>query len=295
MAKDRVTLSALWQQARAMLKDADVEMPDRTAQWLFQHASEYSLHDFVMRQDEPVQAEIADRFLALIARRQAREPLQYLLNEAEFAGLLFYVDQRVLIPRYDTQVLLHVAQEAIAEKEGEVVVVDIGTGSGAIAIALSVAQKDKRQLRMYATDISPDALAVAKINARRHGVIDAITFLQGSYVTALPIAEHKIDVLIANPPYISPQEREMMQPEVALYEPALALFAEHEGYIAYETIIAQTQTRMDKEGVIALEVGIDQAEHVKALLLATFPKADVRFYQDDQGIDRVVCARLKGY
>ncbi len=294
MAKDRVTLSALWQQARAMLKDADVEMPDRTAQWLFQHASEYSLHDFVMRQDEPVQAEIADRFLALIARRQAREPLQYLLNEAEFAGLLFYVDQRVLIPRYDTQVLLHVAQEAIAEKEGEVVV-DIGTGSGAIAIALYVAQKDKRQLRMYATDISPDALAVAKINARRHGVIDAITFLQGSYVTALPIPENKIDVLIANPPYISPQEREMMQPEVALYEPALALFAEHEGYIAYETIIAQAQTRMDKEGVIALEVGIDQAEHVKALLLATFPKADVRFYQDDQGIDRVVCARLKGY
>ena len=294
MAKDRVTLSALWQQARAMLKDADVEMPDRTAQWLFQHASEYSLHDFVMRQDEPVQAEIADRFLALIARRQAREPLQYLLNEAEFAGLLFYVDQRVLIPRYDTQVLLHVAQEAIEEKESEVVV-DIGTGSGAIAIALSVAQKDKRHLRMYATDISLDALAVAKINARRHGVIDAITFLQGSYVTALPIAENKIDVLIANPPYISPQERGMMQPEVALYEPALALFAEHEGYIAYETIIAQAQTRMDNEGILAFEVGIGQADRVRSLLLATFPKADVRFYQDDQGIDRVVCARLKGY
>ncbi len=246
-----MTLRELLQEAARLLALAEVEIPEQTARWIWQHVSGMAAHQMILEQQREVDASQAVKFWELIRRRERREPLQYVLNEAEFAGLMFYVDHRVLVPRPETEGLVELAVADIkrrrqAHPDRMITVMDLGTGSGAIAVALTIAWKADSQVQLIATDISSDALDVAKENANRHGVGKRIDFRQGDGFTALRTGASgvaawtsgagKIDLLLSNPPYIPTIDEPILQPEVKDFEPHLALFAGKDGLDAYRML-----------------------------------------------------------
>ncbi len=298
---EAITIGQWLKKATHTLSAVGVELPDRTAQWLWQHASDMSLHDMVMHAGDIPKQEMVSRFWAFVLRRAKREPLQYIVSEAEFAGLSYYVDKRVLIPRADTEVLVNKAitllEPLSQRRDRKPLVVDVGTGSGAIAITLARYLKQHHvpagSVVLCATDISEDALMVARYNAKRHAVSAWITFCQGSYLEALPKEWGEIDLLVANPPYIPETEREHLQPEVVRWEPSGALFAGADGLSAYKDLLVQAQSRMTNEGTIVLEVGHGQADLVRHLIQNHWPHALITYEMDAQGIARVVVMRLE--
>lgn len=292
-----MTIGQCIAKATQRLREHNVELPERTAQWLWQHASGMSLHDMVMHYGDIAQEKESTDFFSFIERRACREPLQYIVGEAEFRGLSFYVDQRVLIPRPDTEVLVDEAITAVLHlldrHKQPVVVVDVGTGSGAIAVSLAWALQERKvsqeAVHLMATDIDEDALLVAKLNANRHGVASWIEFFHGNFLMALPTTTAmSIDLLISNPPYIPESERSHLQPEVMRFEPSGALFAGWDGLEAYRELLTQANVRMGGLGMILLETGFDQAERVADLAKALWPFVKILFAKDTQGIDRVV-------
>ncbi len=293
---DEMTIGQCIAKAKEELKEHHVELPERTAQWLWQHASGMSLHDMVMHYEDRAQKTVVNDFFGFIKRRSHREPLQYIVGEAEFYGLSFYVDQRVLIPRPDTEVLVDEAISHVLRimksQQRPTTVVDVGTGSGAIIVSLARALQERKipqdAVHLVATDIEQDALLVAKQNAIRHGVASWIRFFQGNFLMPLPETAISIDLLISNPPYIPESDRLHMQPEVVHYEPASALFAGSDGLEAYRELVTQASVRMGEHGYILLETGFDQAKLVGELAKIRFPQARIEFTKDTQGIDRVV-------
>ncbi len=293
---DEMMIGQCIAKATEELRKHHVELPERTAAWLWQHASGMSVHDMVMHYGDIAQETVLNDFFHFIERRSRREPLQYIVMEAEFHGLSFYVDHRVLIPRPDTEVLV---DEAIAEvlhliksQQRPVIVVDVGTGSGAIIVSLARALQERKvaqdDVRLVATDIEQDALVVASRNAIRHGVASWIEFFQGNFLMALPESAVSIDLLISNPPYIPEPDRLHLQPEVVRYEPASALFAGPDGLDAYRELVTQASVRMGQYGSLLLETGFDQAKLVGELAKARWPLSKITFAKDAQGIDRVV-------
>ena len=156
---------------------------------------------------------------ALVERRRAGEPMQYITGEAEFYGLSFRVNRDVLIPRPETEHLVEEVIEIAATFAGPRIV-DIGTGSGAIAVALAHELPDAK---IHGTDISAPALAVARANAERHGVAQRMRFYEGDLIA--PVAGERFDIIVSNPPYVAERDRESLSVEVREYEPARALFA----------------------------------------------------------------------
>lgn len=283
--------------ATLVLADAQVELPERTARWLWQHVSGMSTADLLIRGQEPVDEVLCGQFSALIARRAEREPLQYLLGEAEFDGLAFAVDARVLIPRPETEQMVALAMSEVLKREpaaGVVQICDVGTGSGAIAVSLAVRL---RQIafgpawRITATDLSLEALVVAKANARRHGVADLIEWVHADLLesceTGRP-AQASIDLLLANLPYIPEGERLFLQPEVGRWEPSTALFAGADGLDAYRRLLGQAGVLMAGGGRMLLEIGVNQSEVLRPIIAAWWPGCSVAIVPDAQGIERVV-------
>jgi release factor glutamine methyltransferase len=293
-------LRELLQTASHKLESAGVEIPEQTARWLWQHVSGMSTHQMILELQCEVTNEQASAFLALVGRRERREPLQYVLEEADFAGFALYVDQRVLVPRPETEDLVALAGAAIearakANPNKRLTVMDLGTGSGAIAIALATGMTelaDRASCQLIASDISQDALDVAMINARRCHVEDRIDFRCGDGFSVIAKGESLIDVLVANPPYIPVGDEPLLQPEVRDYEPHLALFAGRDGLDAYRAIASAAPHYLAVDATLFFEVGIHQAEQVQALFKTVFPNASTQAYADVQGILRVVMIQL---
>ncbi len=295
-----MTVGATVLRATRELAAAGVEIPRRTAEWLWMHAAGAGKHDLLLCWQDEADSAVESVFLSYVRRRCAREPLQYILGEAEFSGLKLYVDRRVLIPRPETEVLVTVAAAEIAALLRRIppsrhcAVVDLGTGSGAIAIALTrllSGQDLITRVRVIATDLSPAALDVARGNARRLGVADAIEFLQGDALEPVARHVHRIDGLIANPPYIPTVEAAKLQPEVRDFEPAQALYGGPDGLDAYRRIIPAATGLLAPDGFIALETGADQAGTVSGMLRNSLGVPAVECFPDVQRILRVVLAR----
>lgn len=257
------------------------EVLGRSRAWLLAHA------------EEPVSSDVAEQFRALVARRAAGEPVAYLLGRRDFYGREFLVDQRVLIPRPETELLV---ERAIALLRPLPVprVVDIGTGSGAIAVTLAA---EIPHAEVIATDISAEALAVAAENARRHGVSDRITFRQGAWlgVTAGdPLLDAPVDLIAANLPYVGTDEATALPRDVRDFEPHIALFAGPTGMDAIaalldEIALAQATTPVLRPGgAILLEIGYAQGAAFAALAHKRFPNATITVTQDLAGLDRLV-------
>lgn len=245
------------------------------------------------------------QFAKLIHRRVDGEPVAYLTGHKEFMGLDLLVDQRVLVPRPETELVVEAALAFVNERLGSLETVDedappatapsgpvpdflaadIGTGSGAIAIALT--RIEPRIGRVYAVDISPDALAVARHNADRLHVGDRISWLQGDLLDPLPTA---VDLIVANLPYVG-ETADEIQPNVAKHEPHLALFGAEGGLGHIRRLIAQARAKLTPHGALVLEYGFNQRAMVAEMLEAAFPGVPVHFGQDYAGWDRYVIVR----
>jgi release factor glutamine methyltransferase len=222
------------------------------------------------------------------------EPVAYLIGQKAFYGLEFTVDQRVLIPRPETELLVERALTLLGQRlsNGEMpLVADIGTGSGIIPISLAV--HEPRLPIIYAVDVSADALAVARINCQRHGVSERIRLLQGDLLSPLP---EPVDLLLANLPYVGTAEQPEMQPDVLNYEPHLALFSGPEGLDLLSRLLEQAsqQTRLRPGATCLLEIGYRQAAPLTALASTLWPEATVTCLQDYAGWDRLLQLELPG-
>jgi release factor glutamine methyltransferase len=223
-------------------------------------------------------------FHRLLTRRLRFEPLQYITGEREFYGLRLLVTPDVLIPRPETEHLVEAALERIpADQPFEIA--DVGTGSGAIAVAIA---GSRPMAHVFALDISPGALKVAKTNAEGHGVADRITFLQSDLLAA--VADQRFDMVVSNPPYIADSESDALTAEVRDYEPAQALFAGPTGIEVFERLVPQAARALRPEGWLLLEAGAGQDLDLRRLLSDW---TDVDFVNDLQGIARVAAARSK--
>jgi len=229
-----------------------------------------------------------EQFHLLLERRKRGEPVAYLVGHKEFFGLDFLVDKRVLIPRPETELLVEVALNSIRAMldAGQTpLVADIGTGSGAIPITLAV--QEPRLPYLYATDISAEALEVARINCQRHSVEQRVRLLHGDLLSPLP---EPVDVLTANLPYVGTGEMDMLAPDVRAYEPHLALFSGTHGLdLLYRFFTeAQQSGKLKEHALLLLEIGYQQREPLKRLLSELWPQATVTFAKDFSGWDRLI-------
>ncbi len=224
-------------------------------------------------------------FNNLVARRKARVPLAYLRGTQEFYGLEFEVTPDVLIPRPETERLVELAlerAEQILQTQSVVTIADVGTGSGCIPAAIL---KQQVGARAVAIDISPAALAVARRNAQRHGVLERLRFAQSDLLSC--VGAESFDIVVSNPPYIPSRDVSALQPEVARYEPQLALDGGSDGLTLFRALIQQAKWALKPNGWLWMEVGQGQAQEVSALLEQA-GYADVQTYPDHAGIERIV-------
>ncbi|MDR3084856.1 MAG: peptide chain release factor N(5)-glutamine methyltransferase [Christensenellaceae bacterium] len=224
--------------------------------------------------DEPPK-DAKTRYFAALARRKAGEPAQYILNKAWFMGLALYVDERVLIPRQDSETLCEAALR-LAKERGYLAALDLCTGSGAIALALAA----HSTLAVSAADLSPGALEVAARNAKELGL--SIALFQGDLFQA--VKGRRFDLIACNPPYLSQSDLAALQPELR-WEPTLALDGGRDGLDFYRRLAAEAGGFVNEGGALLMEVGFTQAGSVKALFAQ---KTEVLL--DLNGIRRVVCA-----
>ncbi|MDO8141079.1 MAG: peptide chain release factor N(5)-glutamine methyltransferase [Candidatus Brocadiales bacterium] len=288
------TISSLIHWAGKLLQEHGIDSPSLDAEVILSHLLDCKRIDLYVHPDKPVEDIVVMRYKEAIGKRSHRVPLQYITNHAEFMSLDFYVDERVLIPRPETELLV----EAVIKKvqplnnENEIIIVDIGVGSGNIAITLA---KKTGKARIFAIDISPDALAVAKINAQRHDVLDKITFLCGDIFKPLEGygIESKVNFIVSNPPYISGDEFGTLQQEVRDFEPYVALISGQDGLQMFKRIIANTNTWLKPGWYVIFEVGEKQARKVARLFEdnGCFKKAN--FVKDYQHIHRIVIAQME--
>ncbi|MEE8409501.1 MAG: peptide chain release factor N(5)-glutamine methyltransferase [Myxococcota bacterium] len=239
--------------------------------------------------DQPLRQEERAAFRALVQRRAAREPVAHILGRKEFYSRDFAVTRDVLIPRPETEHLVDAVLEWIEKQELTAPrIVDIGTGSGAIAVTLAC---ELPQAAVVATDVSQEALGVARRNAEKHGVADRIEFLHGDLFESLgDESPRRFDVVVSNPPYVDVEARDVLQPEVRDWEPEVALFAGEGGLAVVQRLCAEVHPHLEAPGLFACEIGYDQQALVVALLADAGPWARNEVLPDLQGHPRVALA-----
>lgn len=270
---------ALLKATASAFRNAGIPDPEVDAALLLSHVTGQPPLSLRLDMTTVLSADVLTRFDALVSRRLTRQPLQYLLHTQPFLGRDFYVDERVLIPRPETELL---AERAIAalRKHPHPVALDLCCGSGALAVSMAL---EVPGAQIHAADLSPDALAVTAKNAALLGA--SITLHQGDLFAA--VSETAFDVIVSNPPYIPSADCLTLQEEVRR-EPMMALDGGTDGLDFYRRIASDAPKFLRPGGVLLLEVGFDQAEAVMALL-ADF--ADVQAHEDYQHIPRMIEAR----
>jgi release factor glutamine methyltransferase len=223
-------------------------------------------------------------FDALILRRIANEPIQYITGEQEFYGLTLRVTPAVLIPRPETE---HLVEAVLAELNlaQPLRILDVGTGSGAIAIALAF---HLPHAQITAVDLSAAALEVAIANTARHALAGRIRYLKSDLLDAFPPDEAPFAAIVSNPPYVPAADRASLHPQVRDHEPAAALFAGPDGLDIYRRLIPQARAALQPNGLLALEIGHGQSEAIASLLSGW---KELRFLDDLQHIPRIALAR----
>ncbi|HFI0790072.1 TPA: peptide chain release factor N(5)-glutamine methyltransferase [Streptococcus suis] len=221
---------------------------------------------------------------AIFQQLSQHRPAQYIIGKADFHSLEFAVDERVLIPRPETEELVDLILQE--NSRADLRILDIGTGSGAIAISLAKARPD---WEVVAVDISEDALAVAQENARTNKV--SVHFLKSDVLQAVT---SQFDIIVSNPPYISPDDTDEVGLNVLTSEPHLALFAEEDGLAIYRQIAEQAGTFLKEDGKLYFEIGYKQGQDLTDLLALHFPEKRIRVLKDQFGQDRKVVADDNG-
>ena len=224
------------------------------------------------------------KYEPLVARRERREPVSYILGTREFYGLDFEVGPDVLIPRHETEMIVEETL-ALVGKHGTPRIVDVGTGSGCIAISLALAIPGAQ---LIASDVSPGALNVARRNAARHGVLDRMTFVETSFLDGI---EEGANVIVSNPPYVPSVSRPGLTPEVRDFEPRVAVFSSEDGLDCLRSVLAGAAAKLAAGGWLVMEFGCGQDDCVTALVHDVAGLDLVKIRHDIQDIPRTVICR----
>ena len=269
----------------ALLRHAAVTIERVDAEWLLAHALAKPRSWLFAHADDPVPPAVAERFAALLARRQAGEPVAYLTGTQGFWTLELEVSPATLIPRPETELLVELALARIS-LDAASRIADLGTGSGAIALAIA---KERRRAAVIATDASTAALDVARGNSMRNRVGN-VEFRAGDWFT--PLAGERFDLIASNPPYIAEGDPHLDQGDLR-FEPPSALSSGSDGLDAIRRIVCDAPSHLVAGGWLLLEHGWDQGGAVRTLLVeAGF--VDVETARDLEGRDRVSLGRTAG-
>ncbi len=278
-----MTIQAALKEAEKHLLSQNKEMS--VAKILLMHTLNMESHEILLHFQDEMNNELVEKLFKDINRYIDGYPVQYITNEEYFYGYQFFVDERVLIPRFETEELvslvLETSDEVFADKSS-IDLVDIGTGSGAIAITLG---KEEPKFNVSATDLSEDALSVAKLNSSKIGV--DVNFMQGDMTQ--PLKGLTFDVVVSNPPYIPLDEE--VDALVKDNEPHMALFGGSDGLIFYKTIIDDLINILRPNGFAAFEIGHDQASRLESYILSVYPKCSIFIKQDLQRKDRMLIVK----
>ncbi|MGH9746256.1 MAG: peptide chain release factor N(5)-glutamine methyltransferase [Candidatus Acidiferrales bacterium] len=294
-------IRAALREAMARLRAAQVPSYTLAAELLLMHVLGRDRAWIYTHPEESVEPIALEKFFALVARRSAGEPTQYLTGKQEFWGLEFEVTPAVLIPRPETEHVVEVALErlglrgikinmATGAPSPPLNIADVGTGSGCLAIALA---HELPHAGIVATDTSAAALEVARRNSRRHGVSDRVRFLQTDLLTSVHASLQEaatFDVIVSNPPYVARNEADQLPREVREHEPHSALFGGSTGVEIYARLIEQSAVVLRRGGILVLELGYNSLNPVRGLLYNQVAWVNVNVTDDLAGIPRVVAA-----
>ena len=278
---------------RQAIAEASTHIAPRDAETLLAHILQCDRAFILAHIDDPLSAEHLTQLHALTTRRAAHEPLQHLTGQQEFFDLTLRVTRDTLIPRPETEQLVEAVLNHITSQPAPahpLKILDIGTGTGAIPIALAT---HLPTAQFTAVDISPAALAIAHENAERHHLASRIKFVESNLLTKL--SGETFDIIVSNPPYVSPTDASTLAPEVRDHEPHLALFGQPEqnqdGLGIYRLLIPQAHAALSPDGLLALEIGFGQSDPIRGIFSETHWR-NLRVLDDYAGIPRIVLAEL---
>lgn len=288
-AKTSWTLSQLLQWTVQRFTEVGLDSPRIDAEHLLAHALQCARVDLYVRFDMVVGSDERTRFRELVRRRLAREPVAYIEGKRGFhaLNLELCVDRRVLVPRPETELLVDWLLETLPQADG-VTVLDVGTGSGAIALSVKRARPD---VRVVASDVSADALDVARANAVQCEL--DVEFVQADLFDGVATPEHGWTAIVSNPPYIDTEVLAGLSPDVREWEPTLALDGGPDGLDVVRRLVAEAPARLSDAGLFGLEIGFDQGPRVVALAQSA-GLVEVHSRRDLAGHDRMVLARKAG-
>ena len=289
MKQKTLTLKQLYKVGTVKLAEEGIEEFSLDAWYLLEYVTGVSKAMYFAEPERAVSEENADRYIDCIRRRAAHIPLQHITGEQEFMGYPFCVNEHVLIPRQDTEILV---EEAIQVMRPKMKVLDMCTGSGCIVLSILKMCREKyymTELQGIGADVSEEALKVARENGRRLGV--PVTWIQSDLFAKIP-EEEKYDVIVSNPPYIETAVIDTLQEEVRLHDPYIALDGKEDGLYFYRRIISEAGKYLKTQGKLMFEIGCDQAEAVEELMKnAGYEQITVK--KDLAGLDRVVYGTLE--
>ena len=289
MKQKTLTLKQLYKVGTVKLAEEGIEEFSLDAWYLLEYVTGVSKAMYFAEPERAVSEENADRYIDCIRRRAAHIPLQHITGEQEFMGYPFCVNEHVLIPRQDTEILV---EEAIQVMRPKMKVLDMCTGSGCIVLSILKMCREKyymTELQGIGADVSEEALKVARENGRRLGV--PVTWIQSDLFAKIP-EEEKYDVIVSNPPYIETAVIDTLQEEVRLHDPYIALDGKEDGLYFYRRIISEAGKYLKMQGKLMFEIGCDQAEAVEELMKnAGYEQITVK--KDLAGLDRVVYGTLQ--
>ena len=270
-----------------ILKQGGIEEYKAEAKLIVLELSDLKLEEILLGKN----IENSEKIIELAKKRvETKAPIQHLLGFSQFMGEKYLVNENVLIPRDETEILVNSAHELIKNIKTKIDILDIGVGSGCISCALAKKLKDK-EIEILGVDISLEALEVAIENINKLDLVRKVILRKSDVYSKIRPIE-KFDLIISNPPYIPIKERENLQNEVKNFDPELALFApDEEGIEFYKRIVEGASNCLKPNGFLAFEVGINQAKLVKNMLEKDFKNIEIT--KDLAGIERVIVAQLK--
>lgn len=279
MKQKILTLQTLYREGQIRLKDSGIEEYQLDAWYLLEYVTGISKASYYGDPNRELSAAQAEEYRKCIEKRSERIPLQHITGVQEFMGHEFFVNEHVLIPRQDTEILV---EHALDKVEDGKKVLDMCTGSGCILLSIL----KRYQVQGTGADISSEALQVAERN-RKHLALPQVEWLQSDLFEKI---EEKYDVIVSNPPYIQTGVIESLQEEVRLHDPYIALDGKEDGLYFYRRIIEDAKAYLEDGGWLLFEIGYDQAEPVTRLMEQA-GYSEIHVKNDLSGLDRVAGAR----
>lgn len=293
---DCLTIKEVLIKASNILKQANIESPTVDAGAIMCHLLNCDKAYLYTYDQKELDKDTLEDYFARIHRRVQGVPVSYITGYSEFMSLKFKVTDHVLIPRPETEVLVEEIIKNIhkwqatwdnSRQDQNIKILDIGTGSGCIGISLAYYIKNAK---VTAVDISENALEVARLNAKSHGLCHRVNLVKSNLFSGIEKDCSQYNIIVSNPPYITKEDLKKVQKEVK-YEPTLALFGGLDGLCYYRRIINKAPLFLEEKGILAFEVGYDQAKVVKSLMEVEFCK--VKIIKDIWGVNRVVWGTRK--